>query len=77
MGSATFDASHIKSLTADVNSTLQDPSTLDEEGRVSAFAAAKRLADALETPQDAITQQWLMVSLSRVILSALSLLLLR
>ena len=65
MGSATLDASHIKSLVATLGSTLRDPSTLDEAERIAALEAAKRLTDTLEPPQSAISQLWLMVSLLR------------
>ena len=68
MGSATLDASHIKSLVATLGSTLQDPNTLDEAGRIAALEAAKSLTDALEPPQNAIPQMWLMVSLLRTYL---------
>ena len=68
MGSATLDASHIKSLVATLGSTLQDPDTLDEAGRNAALEVAKSLTDALEPPQNAIPQMWLMVSLPRICL---------
>ncbi|KAM0798258.1 S-adenosyl-L-methionine-dependent methyltransferase [Usnea florida] len=60
MDSATLDASHIKSLVAALGSTLQDPNTLDEAGRVTALEAAKSLTDALEFPQNAIPLMLLM-----------------
>ena len=62
MGTGIFNALHVKSLAADLQSALQDPSTLDEAGKNAAFIAAKKLTDALETPQNAITQQWIMVN---------------
>ena len=68
MGSATLDASHIKSLVATLGSTLQDPDTLDEAGRIAALEVAKSLTDALEPPQNGIAQMWLMVSLPRICL---------
>ena len=68
MDHATFDALHIKSLVANLESALQDPSTLDEAGRITALEAAKSLTDALEPPQNAIPQMWLMVSLPRICL---------
>ncbi len=68
MCSPTLDALHIKSLVAELNSTLEDPVTLNEAGRITAITAAKRLTQALETPEDAITQQLVTVSLSEIIL---------
>ena len=56
MASPTLDVLHIKSLITDLNSALEDPGILNEAGRITAITAAKSLAQALETPQDAITQ---------------------
>lgn len=72
MGSPTLDALHIKSLVAELNSALEEPGILDEADRITAIAAAKRLTQALETPEDAITQQLVTVSLSKVILQTSS-----
>ena len=68
MGSATLDASHIKSLVATLGSALQDPNALDAAGRITALETAKSLTDALEPPQNAIPQMWLMVRLLRTYL---------
>ena len=68
MGSATLDASHIKSLVATLGSALKDPNALDEPGRIAALKAAKSLTEALEPPQNAIPQMWLMVSLPSIYL---------
>ena len=51
---------------------VDGPVILNEAGRITAITAAKSLAQALETPQDAITQQLISVSLSKVILQTSS-----
>ena len=72
MASPTLDALHIKSLVEDLNSALENPSILNEADRITAITAAKRLTQALETPEDAITHQLVTVSLSKVILQTSS-----
>lgn len=72
MGPVKIDAMHVKSLAAELNSALQDPSTLDEAGRAAACKAAKRLTDALETPINAFLQQGVLVSLSEFMVFASS-----